>query len=144
MEFVVELNYVHTHMIIIACIHYLVHTRCTGYMLVFPACSLLILTNPTWCQKCSMASSLGFSPPSPFNFQHPDEWTKWKRCFECFRSASGLSKESEPQQVSALLYCMGEQSDSVLSSTNISADDKKSYSSVIAKFDDYFQVRRNV
>ena len=59
------------------------------------------LTNPTWCQKCSMAS-LGFSAPSPFNFQRPDEWTKWKRRFECFRSASGLSKESETQQVSAL------------------------------------------
>ena len=65
-----------THMIIIVCIHYLVHTRCASYILVFPTGSLLILTNPTWCQNCSMAGSLG---TSPFNFQHPDERTKWKQ-----------------------------------------------------------------
>ena len=112
-------------------------------MYSFPTCLLLISTNPTWCQKCLMASSLRFLPPSPFNFQHPDEWTKWKQQFECFRSASGLSKESKTQQVSALLYCMGEQSDSMSSSTNISADDRNNYSLVIAKFDDY-QVCRNV
>ena len=34
MNFVVELNHVHTHVIIIVCIHYLVHTHCTSYVLV--------------------------------------------------------------------------------------------------------------
>ena len=89
-------------------------------------------------------ASLGFSPPDPFNFQRPDGWTTWKRRFECFRSASGLSKENEPRQVSAMLYCMGEQSDSVLNSTNISNEDREKYASVMSKFDEYFKVRRNV
>ena len=89
-------------------------------------------------------ASLGFSPPDPFNFQRPDGWTTWKRRFDCFRSASGLSREGEPRQVSALLYCMGEQSDSVLNSTNISNEDREKYASVMSKFDEYFNVRRNV
>ena len=36
---------------------------------------------------------------------------------------------------------MGEQSDSVLSPTNISTENSQKYSPVIAKFDEYFQVR---
>ena len=55
---------------------------------------------------------LGFSPPEPFDFQRPDDWMMWKRHFECFRLASGLAKEDEARQVSALLYCMGDQADS--------------------------------
>ena len=60
---------------------------------------------------------LGFSPPEPFDFQCPDNWMKWKRHFECFQLASGLAKEDEARQVSALLYCMGDQAGSVLTST---------------------------
>jgi len=89
-------------------------------------------------------ASLQFPPPEAFNFQRPDDWSKWKRHFECFRTASGLSKEEEPRQVSALLYCMGEPADDVLTSTKISADDRKKYQSVMDKFDGYFKVRRNV
>ena len=112
--------------------------------LLYRLCMLLLIsTNPTWCQHWDMAS-LGFSPPDPFNFQCPDGWTTWKRRFDCFRSTSGLSKESEPRQVSALLYCMGEQSDSVLNSTNISNEDREKYASVMSKFDEYFKVSHNV
>ena len=93
------------------------------------------------CQQQDMAG-LGFSPPDPFNFQRPDGWTTWKRRFECFQLASGLFKESESRQVSALLYCMGEQSDSVLNSTNISNEDREKHASVMS--DKYFKVRRNV
>ena len=73
-----------------------------------------------------------------------DEWPKWRKRFEQFRSASKLSTEPEPQQVDTLLYCLGDESDSVLSSTNCTAEERKSYSSVLAKFDGYFKVRRNV
>ena len=74
----------------------------------------------------------------------PNKWSKWKRRFECFRNASGLVKEDEVQQVSALLYCMGEPADDVLTSTKISTEDRQKYASVVGKFDDYFKVRRNV
>ena len=87
---------------------------------------------------------LGFSPPEPFNFRRPDDWMKWKRHFECFRLASGLAKEDEVRQVSTLLYCMGDQADSVLTSTKIATKDRLKYNSVMSKFDKYCKVRQNV
>jgi len=89
-------------------------------------------------------ASLQFPPPEPFNFQRPDEWSKWKRRFECFQTASGLVKEEEARQVSTLLYCMGEPADDVLTSTKISTEKRQKYNSVMEKFDDYFKVRRSV
>ena len=91
-------------------------------------------------------ANVRLQPPDRFNFRNPDEWpiSKWKRRFEQFRSASGLATEDELRQVSTLLYCLGEEADDVLTSTNISEDDRKEYSSVVAKFDGFFQVRRNV
>ena len=74
----------------------------------------------------------------------PDEWPKWRRQFEQYRGASGLNAESETRQVDTLLYCLGDEAESVLASTNISSDDKKKYEKVIEKFDSYFRVRRNV
>jgi len=59
--------------------------------------------------------------------------------------ASGLTASNdEPRQVSTLLYCMGEEADDILSSTNISDGEKAKYSFVMGKFDEYFKVRKNV
>ena len=43
-----------------------------------------------------------------------------------------------------LLYCLGDEADSVLASMNVSAEDRKKYQEVIGKLDSYFRVRRNV
>lgn len=83
-------------------------------------------------------------PPSSFDFRNPDEWLRWKRRFEQFRLASGLSAESDDRQVSTLLYCMGEDAEDILASTNISDAARKQYASVIKQFDDFFKVRKNV
>ena len=83
-------------------------------------------------------------PPEAFDFKNPDDWPRWKRRFEQFRVASGLTDDGEERQVSTLLYCLGEEADAVLTSTNPSADDKKKYDSVIEKFDGFFLVRKNV
>ena len=83
-------------------------------------------------------------PPQPFRFDTPDEWPKWRRRFEQFRVASGLSKEDEERQASTLLYCLGEEADDVLTSTNISTEDRKKYKQVLAKFDAHFKVRKNI
>ena len=56
-------------------------------------------------------------PPSPFPFHRPDEWQKWRRRFEQFREASGLSTESQQRQISTLLYTMGEEAEDTLMST---------------------------
>jgi len=61
------------------------------------------------------------------DFKKPDGWAKWKRRFEQFLSASGLDKEDEPRQVSTLLYCLGEEVEGVLASTNISEEVRKKY-----------------
>ena len=58
--------------------------------------------------------------------------------------ASGLYKEDDVRQVSTLLYCLGEEADDILTSTNITDDDRKKYSEVMTKFDGHFKVRKNV
>ena len=73
-----------------------------------------------------------------------DEWIKWKKRFEQYRVASGLDKEDNERQVSTLLYCLGKEADDVLTSTNITAVNRKKFADVIAKFDDFFKVRKNV
>ena len=64
--------------------------------------------------------------------------------FEEFRIASGLGKESDKHQVNTLLYCLGEEGEDLLRSTNITEDEQKSYSSVRQKLNGFFQVRKNV
>ena len=91
-----------------------------------------------------MAVNIALKPPGQFDFSKPDEWPKWKKRFQQYRSASGLDAESEPRQVDTLLYCLGEEADSVLSSTNISSANRKKYDRVMEKFDGYFEVRRNI
>lgn len=92
-----------------------------------------------------MASyNASLSVPAAFPFDTLDHWPKWKRRFEQYRLASGLSKESEERQVNTLLYCLGEEAEDILTSTNISDDDRKQYDTVIEKFDRFFRVRKNV
>ena len=89
-------------------------------------------------------ASLQLKPPAAFQFSKPEEWKKWKSRFEQFRLASGLSEASEERQVSSLLYCMGEDASDVLDTTDISPENRKKYSEVLSKFDEYFKVRKNL
>ena len=92
-----------------------------------------------------MASSgVRLQPPASFNIKSPDDWPRWRRRFQQFREASGLATDGDTKQVSTLLYCMGETAEDVLTSTDISEDDKRKFDSVIAKFDSFFKVRKNV
>ena len=59
-------------------------------------------------------------------------------------SGVGLSKEDEERQVSTLLYCLREDADNVLTSTNISDENRKKYTEVLAKFNGHFKVHKNV
>ena len=82
--------------------------------------------------------------PASFTFNSPDEWPKWKRRFEQYQVASGLDKEEDERQVSTLLYCLGEEADDVLTSTNITPENRKKFADAIQKFDEFFKVRKNV
>ena len=59
-------------------------------------------------------ASVHLQPPAAFDFKQPDEWSRWKRWFDQFRLASGLSTEDDKWQVSTLLYCMGENAEEVV------------------------------
>ena len=83
-------------------------------------------------------ASLRLQPPGPLDFRSPDGWVKWKRRFEQYRIASGLATENDDRQISTLLYCMEEEADAVLLSTNISDADRKKYENVMLKFDEFF------
>ena len=87
-----------------------------------------------------MASyNASLSVPAAFPFDTPDHWPKWKRRFKQYRLSSGLSKESEERQVNTLLYCLGEEAEDILTSTNISDDDRKQYNAVMEKFDCFLE-----
>ena len=52
--------------------------------------------------------------------------------------------EEETREVSTLMYCLGEDAEGVLASTNIGDDDRKKYREVMSNFDEYFRVCRNI
>ena len=79
-----------------------------------------------------------------FNFRQPDDWPKWKRCFDQYRVSSGLAEKAELRQVSTLLYCLGEEAKDVLASANLTEAAQKEYASVIQCLDRFFKVRQNV
>ena len=89
-------------------------------------------------------AQIQLKPPEPFNFKNPDDWPRWKRRFGQFRVALGLIEESPTKQVNTLLYCLGEEADAVLASTHATEEERKSYDSVLGKFDSFFKVRKNV
>ena len=84
-------------------------------------------------------AQIRLQPPDPFNFKTPDDWPRWRRRFEHFRVASGLAEEDAKKQISTLLYCLGEEADSVLTSTNATEDDRKDYDAILGKFDAFFK-----
>ena len=94
--------------------------------------------------RADMCAAYHVQPPESFTFSSPEEWPKWARRFERFRSASGLSTKGEVVQVNTLLYSMGDEADDILRSFKLSSDELKKYDTVKAKFDQHFVKKRNV
>ena len=88
-------------------------------------------------------AQLHLEPSSSFNSRNLDDWPRWKKRFQQYRVASELKETDEAQQVSTLLYCLGEEAESVLESTNATADERKQHDTVLTKFDSFFKVHRN-
>jgi len=81
--------------------------------------------------------------PEKFSFK-PEEWQKWTQRFERFRKAIGHDKQSGENQVSTLIYTMGEQADHIFISFEFTAEQEKSYEEVKERFENHFIVKRNV
>ena len=84
------------------------------------------------------------APPEAFNFRRPEEWTRWKRRFDRYRSVSGLNTKDDAAQINTLIYCMGDDAEDILVSFSLSEEDAKKYGTVEKKFDDHFNPRKNV
>ena len=89
-------------------------------------------------------AGMQLQPMQTFDFLQPAQWPMWKQRFEQFRVASGLIDRSEGRQISTLLYSMGPEAQDVLETTGIDEENRGVYDSVIASFDEYFGVRRNI
>lgn len=63
----------------------------------------------------------------PFDFKQPHNWSKWKSTSSNSASCQGLVKEDESRQVNTPFYWLGEESDDVLTSTNITDEDMNKY-----------------
>jgi len=81
------------------------------------------------------------TPPESFTFKQ-QEWPKWIRHFERFRSAAGLAEKAEEVQVNTLIYTMGDEADDILSSFKLMDEDKKDYK-IVKKFEAHFVKWRN-
>ena len=89
--------------------------------------------------ESTIAAGIHLQPPKLFNFQTPYEWPYWRKRFEQFRIASGLGSKSEDQHINTLLYCLGEESNDILTSTGVIDEERKSYKDVLRKFDSFLK-----
>lgn len=96
-----------------------------------------ILTQP-------QETSYQVRPPEEFNFKDPLLWRSWIRRFNMFRTATGLSLQSDVQQISMLLYCMGQDADDLLTSIGLDESKRTSYDNVVKEFDKYFLTKKNI
>lgn len=83
-------------------------------------------------------------PPKQFNFAQPEGWSQWIKRFQRFRSASGLQSKSEETQVNTFIYSMGAEADDILSSFALTEAERKEYTTVVDRFETYFNKKRNV
>ena len=80
--------------------------------------------------------------PDRFNFGSPDTWPAWVRRFDRFRIASGLANRPANDQISTMVYAMGDQAEDILRTLNIPND--ATYDDLKQSLGRYFGVRRNL
>ena len=88
------------------------------------------------------------NPPEKFvshshGLEQADAWAKWIKRFEGYSIASGLKEKSNVEQVSTLLYAMGESADDILATLRVN-ETKASYEEMKSALDNYFGARKNV
>ena len=75
--------------------------------------------------------------------QAADAWPKWFRRFDRYRVASGLNSKPQTEQVSTLLYAMGDSADDILQTLRLD-EGTVSYEEIKKSLNDYFAERRNI
>ena len=100
---------------------------------------IVILRNHQCQESDRMMATAPLQPPTPFCFKKLDESPRWKRRFEQYHMASGLSAKDEEIQPSTLLYCLGTDADDILMTIRISDEDRKKYAKVLEKLDKFLK-----
>uniref|UniRef100_A0A1X7V7C4 Retrotransposon gag domain-containing protein n=1 Tax=Amphimedon queenslandica TaxID=400682 RepID=A0A1X7V7C4_AMPQE len=89
-------------------------------------------------------STYQISAPEPFDCSKSEEWPRWIRRFERFRTASGLAEKSKESQVNTLIYSMRDVADDIVSSLKLTNEQLKEYKTVKEKFDRYFTKKNTI
>ena len=97
--------------------------------------------------QVQLAAQPHFNPvqvplPDRFDFTSPDTWPAWVRRFDRFRVASGLCNRPANDQISTMVYAMGDQAEDILNTLHVPGD--ASYEELKQTLDAYFGVRRNL
>ena len=98
---------------------------------------------PSRISQTMTTTAVQLQPPEPFDFRNPTQWSHWKRRFEQYQVASGLATASQLCQVTTLLYCLGDEANDILATTD-NTQDEKVYASVMTKLDGFFVVQKNI
>ena len=61
-----------------------------------------------------------------------------------FRMFTKLARECGEMQVASLKYCMIPEAEDIMGTFNLSHEEQKNVDTVLGKFDDYFQPRKNI
>ena len=72
-----------------------------------------------------------------------DIWPRWHKRFTRYRNSSGLKNSTDEDQVSTLLYAMGDCADTILTTLDID-EARTTYTQLVDKINGYFGLRRNV
>lgn len=87
---------------------------------------------------------MNIKPPDSFDFQNPNEWTRWIRRFDRYRDVSGLSDKDDCKQISTLIYVMGEDAEEIFQSFKLDEVASKRYQDVRDSFERHFSGKKNI
>ena len=90
-------------------------------------------------------ASRGMNLQHPKPLESPTQWQVWRQKFQRYRLGSGLQSRSQQEQVSILLYSMGDLADDIIKSQDIDENDPTlTYDTLITKLNQYFDDHKNV
>ena len=75
------------------------------------------------------------------------EWRRWEQLFLTYHAAAELSEKAGATQVAILLHCAGAEAQDIFSSfvfTEVDNDKKDNFQTVLTKFREYCQPRKNI
>ena len=77
-----------------------------------------------------------------FDFAKPEQWETWIKRFKRFRIASGLKSKTDEEQVSTLIYSLGDKAED-LQFFKMSEEDAGKYDKVLDRFQRHFDKSKN-